>query len=68
MLEDCGIDADLFVRFEASLSPEAHGGLLDMVDDLQLVVDFSDASDRFIDSMQQKMVIMLDDRGNNHRR
>eukprot|EP00966_Prymnesium_polylepis_P250700 5797064-Prymnesium_polylepis.1 len=29
MLEDCGIDADLFVRFEASLSPEAHGNLLD---------------------------------------
>ena len=64
MLEDsCGIDADLFMRFEASLSPAARGNLLDVVGDLQFNVDFSDASERFIESVQRKMVIVLDDRG-----
>ena len=63
MLEECGIDADLFVLYEASLSPDARGNLLDVVDDLQLGVNFSNASSFYIDSVQQKMEIVLSERG-----
>ena len=63
MLEDCGIDAELFLRYEASLSPTPRGNLLDVVDDLQQGVDFSKAPGLFIDSVQRKMEIVLNDRG-----
>ena len=61
MLEGCGIDADLFVRFEASLSPAERGNLVDMVDDLQFGVDFSDAWERYIELVWPKMEMVLDD-------
>jgi hypothetical protein len=62
LLEACGVGDDLFSRFEASLSPVERGNLLDVIDDLQLGHDFSDARDRFIDEVEVAMMSVLDDR------
>ena len=60
MLDACGVDASLFDLFEASLAPAERGNLVDMVEDLQLQVDFSDVWERYTELVWPKMEMVLD--------
>ena len=55
MLHECNVSDESFTRFESSLSPHERGNLLDMVENLQLGVDFSNARDLFIVPVQLKV-------------
>ena len=61
MLDACGVDASLFDLFEASLAPAERGNLVDMLDDLQLGLDFSDAWARYTELVWPVMEMVLDD-------